>query len=199
MRSRTPELFIKLCDFGPSTQLSSQKTHCGTELYAAAEIFTESYNKSVDIWAMGALGYQFMNDLPKHTGNLTSKDWSKKIRRAVDQADDHGHDSAISLLKSMLEPNPLNRSSAKISLSHAWIQSALPFSQSGLKQTNVGPRSLKTISKQPTEIWNPPTQLKREMPDPTMSGVLRKRLRSSESITFENTTIKTRRKETSGR
>lgn len=183
VRSRTPELFIKLCDFGLSTQSSSLKTHCGTELYAATEIFTGSYTKSVDIWAMGVLGYQFIKGLPKHTDNLTSKDWSKKIRRVVDQAGHHGHDPAVSLLRSMLELNPVDRPSAKACLSDPWIQSALPFSQPGLAQTNVGPRSLEMISEQPTEIWNPPTQLEGEMPDPIVPGVLRKRLRSSESIT----------------
>lgn len=74
VRSRTPELFVQLCDFGLSTQSSSLKTHCGTELYTAAEIFTGSYTKSGDIWAIGVLGYQFIKGLPKHTGNLTSKD-----------------------------------------------------------------------------------------------------------------------------
>ncbi len=83
----------------------------------------------------------------------------------------------------MLELNPLARPSAKACLSHPWIQSALPFSQPGLEQTNVGSRSLETISEQPTEIWNPPTQLEGGMLDPTVPGVLRKRLRSSESIT----------------
>lgn len=151
-RYRRARLFIKLCDFGLSTQSSSLKTHCGTELYATAEIFTGSYTKSVDIWAMGVLGYQFIKGLPKHTGNLISKDWSKKIRRAVDQTGDHGHDPAVSLLKSMLELNPLDRPSAKTCLSHTWIQSALPFSQPGLEQTNVGSRSLETISEQSTEI-----------------------------------------------
>ncbi len=180
VRSRTPELCIKLCDFGLSTLSSSLKTHCGTSVYAAAEIFTGSYTKSVDIWAMGVLGYQFIKGLPKYTSNLTPKDWTKKIRRAVDQAGDHGHDPAVPLLKSMLELNPLDRPSAKTCLSHMWIQSALPYSQTDLGQTNIGTRFLETISEQPTEIWNPPTQL--EMPDPTVPRVLRKRLRSSESI-----------------
>ena len=183
VRSRTPELFIKLCDFGLSTQSSSLKTRCGTELYAAAEIFTGFYTKSVDIWAMGVLGYQYIKGLPKHTSNLTFWDWSRKIRRAVDQTNHDDHDGAISLLKSMLELNPLDRPSAKACLSHTWIQSALPFSQPGLKQTNGRPRSLETISEQSTEIWNPPTQLKREMQDPTVPEVLQKRLRSSEPIT----------------
>lgn len=191
VRSRTPELFIKLCDFGVSTESSFLKTLCGTGLYAAAEIFTGSYTKSVDIWAMGVLGYQFIQGLPTPPKNMDfekfpkewSKKWSKKIRDAIDHRNRQSDDPAVSLLKSMLEPNPVDRPSAKACLSHPWMQSALPFSQPGLEQTKVGPRSLETISEQPTEIWNPPTQLEGDMPDPIVPGVLRKRLRSSESIT----------------
>ena len=39
------------------------------------------------------------------------------------------------------------------------------------------------ILEQLIEIWNPPTQLEGEILDPIVLGVLRKRLRSSESIT----------------
>ncbi len=183
VRSRTPELFIKICDFGLSTQSRFLKTHCGTALYAAAEIFTGSYTKSVDIWAMGVLGYQFIKGLPAHSERLDPKMWTEEIRRAIDHTSCQSNDPAVPLLKSMLELNPLARPSAKACLSHPWIQSALPFSQPGLEQTNVGSRSLETISEQPTEIWNPPTQLEGGMLDPTVPGVLRKRLRSSESIT----------------
>lgn len=78
VRSRTPELFIKLYDFGLSIRLSFLKTHCETGLYAAAEIHTESYIKSVDIWAMGVLGYQFIQDLPAPSKNLDFKKWPKE-------------------------------------------------------------------------------------------------------------------------
>ena len=179
VRSRTPELFIKICDFGLSTQSKFLKTHCGTALYAAAEIFTGSYTKSVDIWAMGVLGYQFIKGLPSHSERLDPKMWTEEIRRAIDHTSCQSNDPAVLLLQSMLELNPLDRPSAKTCLLHPWMQSALPFSQPDLEQ-----RSLETISEQPTEIWNPPMQLEEEMLDPTVPGVLRKRLRSSESITL---------------
>ena len=69
VQSRTPELFIKLCDFGLSTESSFLKTQCGTKLYAAAEIFTGSYTNAVDIWAIGVLGYRFIKGLPKYSEN----------------------------------------------------------------------------------------------------------------------------------
>ena len=128
VRSRTPELFIKICDFGLSTQSGLLKTHCGTVLYAAAEIFTGSYTNSVDIWAMGVLGYQFIKGLPAHSERLEPKIWTNEIRRAIDHTCRQSNDPAVLLLQSMLELDPLARPSAKACLSHPWIQSALPFS-----------------------------------------------------------------------
>ena len=183
VRSRTPELFIKLCDFGLSAQSGFLKTHCGTVFYAAAEIFTGSYTNSVDIWAMGVLGYQFLKGLPAHSERLDPKMWTQEIRRAIDHTCWRSNDPAVLLLQSMLELNPLARPSAKACLSHPWIQSVLLFMQPGMEQTNVGPRSLEKISEQPIEIWNSPTHLEGEMSDPTVPEVLRKRLRSSGSIT----------------
>ena len=192
VRSRIPEIFIKLCDFGLSTGSSFLKTICGTGLYAAAEIFTGPYTKSVDIWAMGILGYQFIQGLPAPPENLDfekwpkewSKKWSKKVRHAIDHSICQSDDPAFSLLKTMLEPNPVDRPLAQACLSHPWMQSALSSSQPGLEQTNVDLRLLDTILEQPTEIWNPPTLLEGDMPKSTVSGVLRKRLRSSKSITL---------------
>jgi len=190
VQSPTPELFIKLCDFGLSTLSNFLKTQCGTGLYAAAEIYTGSYTNTVDIWAVGVLGYQFIQGLPAPPENLDfkrwpekwSKKWSETIRHALDHSSCQRGGPAASLLRSMLEPNPVDRPSAKACLSHPWIQSSLPFPQLSLEQAIVGPRSPKMISEQLTEIWNPPKPSKGETPDPIVSGVLRKRLRSSESI-----------------
>ncbi len=190
VRSRTPEMFIKLCDFGLSKESSFLKTMCGTGLYAAAEIFTGSYTKSVGIWAMGVLGYQFIQGLPAPPQNMEfkkwpkewSKMWSKKILDTIDHPHRQSDDPAILLLRSMLEPNPIDRPLAKTCLSHPWLQNALPISRPCLQKTNAGPRSLQTISELPTDTRNHQIQLEAEMSAPT-PGVLRKRLRSSESIT----------------
>lgn len=73
VRSKTPELFIKICDFGLSTQSRFLKTHYKTALYAITEIFTKFYTKSMNIWAMGVLGYQFIKGLPAHSERLDPK------------------------------------------------------------------------------------------------------------------------------
>ena len=78
VRFKTLELFIKLYDFDLSTRLSFLKTYCKIELYIAAEIYTGSYIKSMDIWAMGVLGYQFIQDLSASPKNLDFKKWLKE-------------------------------------------------------------------------------------------------------------------------
>ena len=78
IQSRIPTLFIKLCDFGISTRASALKTYCGTGLYTAAEIFTGSYTKSVDIWVMGVLGYQYIKGLPTPPKDLSFTKWPRE-------------------------------------------------------------------------------------------------------------------------
>lgn len=176
VRSRTPEIYIKLLDFGLSTQSNLLKTYCGTSHYAAAEIFTGSYTNSVDVWAIGIVCYQFIKGLPKHSKKLKAKDWSEKIRRTVERADRQRNYPVIRLLKSMLELNALDRPSAKSCLSHPWIQDVPLSLQSDMTPSNTLPRSLETISEQSTEIWNPPTHIGEDKWVPTALGESRKRL-----------------------
>lgn len=199
VRSRTPELFIKLCDFGLSTEKRFLQTQCGTQLYAAAEIFTGPYTNAVDIWAIGVVGYQFSRGLPSYPKKFDSKDWSKRIRQTVDCADRQGNNPVIRLLKRMLELKPLDRPSAKNCLLDPWIQSATPLVQLGTEPDAqlVGRRSLDTISEQPTEILDPLWQVTDGSVLPDQLPVLeesRKRLRSSKSTSGTQSTKKVQRR-----
>ena len=165
VRSRTPELFIKLCDFGLSSESYDLKTACGTKLYAAPEIYSKSYSKSVDIWAMGVLGYQYMIGLPSRSGDVGPKKWAGDIRRAIDLTISWSNDPAFLLLSKMLELNSQDRPSARECLSYPWMQNAP-----------------ETISVQSTEILDPPLQRGAMMPDPIVQGESRKHLQSSESV-----------------
>ena len=58
---------IKLSDFGWSTHTpeNNRTTFCGTLDYLAPELVSrKSYNKSVDIWSVGILAYEFMTGSP---------------------------------------------------------------------------------------------------------------------------------------
>ncbi len=199
VRSRTPELFIKLCDFGLSTEKRILQTQCGTLLYTAPEISTGPYTNAVDIWAIGVVSYQFIKGLPTYPKKFDSKEWSKIIRQTVDCADRQGKDPVVRLLKRMLELKPLDRPSAKNCLSDPWIRSATPTVQPGTEPDAqlVGRRSPDTISEQPTEILDPLWQVTDGSILPNQLPVLeesRKRLRSSKSTSRTQATKKVQKR-----
>jgi len=47
--SRTPNISIKLCDFGLATNNQDLKTRCDTAMYAIAKIYLQIYDNFVDI------------------------------------------------------------------------------------------------------------------------------------------------------
>ena len=155
VRSRTPELFIKLCDFGLSTEKQIQETCCGTLDYAAAEIYERSYSNAVDIWAIGVVALQFIKGLPKHGPKETPLDWCENIRRRLERVGQQIDDPMVSLLKRMLELKPLDRLSAQACLADPWMRSLQQCSQSGTESSVGETKCLEAISEQPTQILDP--------------------------------------------
>ncbi|KAL8643740.1 MAG: hypothetical protein Q9210_007578, partial [Variospora velana] len=91
VRSRTPELFVKLCDFGLSTEQMCQRTQCGAPYYAAPEIFQGIYSSPVDIWALGVVALQYTEGLPAVVNETKSQNysaliWKKASNLALDAA-----------------------------------------------------------------------------------------------------------------
>ncbi|KAK3902092.1 CAMK family protein kinase [Staphylotrichum tortipilum] len=87
--SRSP-LHIKLSDFGFSKASDDYlKTHCGTLLYMAPEVFKgRSYDTSVDIWSLGMVVYQYAQGLPSYDPqSFDGSRWTKNIMQTIaDQA-----------------------------------------------------------------------------------------------------------------
>lgn len=167
------------------------------------------YTNAIDIWSLGVVIFRFVYGLPKCYDEHQGVPWCEKI---IERLNDWDSDVLVDFLSSaMLILEPERRLSAKecwvqASLLLAPFQSRCltPTPASywldqhqlgcyaeekeaveegiGLAQTSVRPRFLGTISEQSTEIWNPPMQMEAEMPDPTVPRLLRKRLRSSDSI-----------------
>ncbi len=64
VQSRSP-LRVRFTDFGLASDRRGLKTLCGTEQYAAPEIFTgESYTAAVDIWSLGVIVLEYVYGLP---------------------------------------------------------------------------------------------------------------------------------------
>ncbi|KAK4994909.1 Serine/threonine kinase [Elasticomyces elasticus] len=121
--SRGP-LGIKLADFGLAKDLSALATVCGTELYAAPEIWKGSgYTSAVDIWSLGLVVFQFLYGLPNHCAG----DWCKRV---VEWAEDWEPDGLVDYLSEhMLQIDPRRRSSASECLKKA---SEVYYSHQGL-------------------------------------------------------------------
>lgn len=81
---RSPELFIKLCDFGISIEKRFLQILCRTQLYIATEIFIKLYINVVDIWAIEVVNYQFIRNLSSFSKKFDSKKQPKIIRQTID-------------------------------------------------------------------------------------------------------------------
>ncbi len=120
VQSRYP-LRVRFTDFGLASDRRDLTTLCGTEEYAAPEIFTGgSYTAAVDIWSLGVIVLEYVYGLPTqrshaHMGGETAMRerglaWCCSL---VNYANDWEDDRLIDLLaNAMLRMEPRGRLSA---------------------------------------------------------------------------------------
>ena len=126
---RDPALFIKVADFGISTEIGDDylETLCGTPIYCAPEMFSGEYRRSVDIWAVGVMGLKYMEGLPeipkKPNKKLDHKLWISRIRKSVEgAASSEEYEEFAKALKMMLELDPGKRPTAAQCLDNRWFR-----------------------------------------------------------------------------
>lgn len=128
LKSNSDETLLKLTDFGLSKIIESgiaMHTVCGTELYVAPEILTANggqcpaYTNKVDIWSLavvlfislsGTLPFKNNNELLKAQFTLYPHIW------------ENVSSSSMSLIKQMLNANPVQRPSIDIILKCCWFE-----------------------------------------------------------------------------
>ncbi|EED22705.1 hypothetical protein TSTA_061930 [Talaromyces stipitatus ATCC 10500] len=86
VQSRNP-LHIKLADFGLSKAAGTPRTVCGTETYAAPEVFEGDYTNACDIWSLGVIIFEYVYGLPKRKGDRGRR-WCQRILQALDDWED---------------------------------------------------------------------------------------------------------------
>lgn len=122
---------IKICDFGSSFQFNNQPIsyeYVGSDFYLAPEIFAHhrGYNAlQADIWSLGIMLHVMLTDsLPfdgiSHEETLGNYFTSKVSLKELEMVCPNDY-SCHSLIKQMLQKNPLDRPSISQILQHEWF------------------------------------------------------------------------------
>lgn len=172
VRSRAPGLFIKLCDFGLSTEQIHLRTSCGTFCYAAPEIFEGTYSNSVDIWALGVVAMQYTDGLPPFREKMKPQKYSALISEKASRLAPVASKPMERLIQRMLDWKPHNRPTAQGCLSDPFMMSCCP---STTIVTDERGTCLEPVSEQPTEIYSPCMAEPRTLEEPFRVKTPRKR------------------------
>ena len=117
---------VKLIDFSFSTCFSNSKkslVYCGSETYMAPETCNklESHGPPIDIWAAGVLLYAIVTGaFPFYS--KSGKRTIEKVKKGEYVLPEYLSASCKELIRSMLNPGPESRPSARELLNFEWIQ-----------------------------------------------------------------------------
>lgn len=114
---------VKISDFGWSVHTSSdqRKTMCGTLDYLSPEMIEQTpYSKSVDVWAIGVLTFEFLTgDAPFVAAE--DRETKHRIRKVQYDMPRDISLSAQDFIRRILVAKPENRMSLTDILRHPWI------------------------------------------------------------------------------
>lgn len=123
-------LNVKIADFGLSNMMMDGeflRTSCGSPNYASPEIISGRLyaGPEIDIWSCGVILYALLcGTLPfddEHVPTLF-----RKIRSGVFPIPDYLNDSVVSLLRHMLQVDPIKRATVQDIIQHEWFCKDLP-------------------------------------------------------------------------
>lgn len=123
-------LNVKIADFGLSNMMMDGeflRTSCGSPNYASPEIISGRLyaGPEIDIWSCGVILYALLcGTLPfddEHVPTLF-----RKIRAGVFPIPDYLNESVVSLLKHMLQVDPIKRATVNDIVQHEWFRKDLP-------------------------------------------------------------------------
>lgn len=127
LEEKDGDLSIKVADFGSSCFLDPGKklSGCfGSAYYVAPEVLLDEYNEKCDVWSCAVIMFILLTGKPPYPGK-DSKYILSLIKTSPLQITSENvpgvSESAVDLLKKMLEVNPRTRISAKEALIHPWI------------------------------------------------------------------------------
>jgi len=122
---------LKLCDFGFAKRIEEGKpltTPCGTLNYAAPEILAESYDRAVDMWAVGCITYFMLFGTPPFYSEADDDDEvlhqilrTEKKGRIRFPSDAPVSKPALDFISTLLHSDPRQRMTADEALLHSWV------------------------------------------------------------------------------
>ncbi|KAK9699168.1 hypothetical protein RND81_08G156800 [Saponaria officinalis] len=121
---------LKAIDFGLSIFFQPGERFSeivGSPYYMAPEVLKRSYGPEIDIWSAGVILYILLCGVPPFWAESEQGVAQAIIRGVIDFKRDpwpNISESAKSLVRQMLEPDPKKRLTAKQVLEHSWIQNA---------------------------------------------------------------------------
>ena len=119
---------VKICDFGTSTIFEKgavQKKLVGSSYYIAPEVLKKNYNEKCDIWSLGVIMYILLSARPPFGGR---DDEAIMQRVAIGKYDlesppfDELSNSALDLIRKLLNIDPNERITAEQALNHPWFK-----------------------------------------------------------------------------
>ncbi|KAL9024568.1 MAG: hypothetical protein Q9196_006426 [Gyalolechia fulgens] len=114
VQSRIP-FVIKLVDFGLAKYNTTFDTQCGTNAYAAPEVWAQlDYTTRVDIWSLGVVVLEYGYGLPRPSRKREGRSWCQDIVKAAKNIEEHALIDLIS--NKMLQMDYRRRQSASQSL-----------------------------------------------------------------------------------
>lgn len=130
---------LKIADFGFAKRVkdfSLHETICGSPLYMAPEIMNNSlYNNQTDLWSIGMILFEMLygfhpfgncRSMPELKDQLDKKDIDIPPN---DTKNKEVSDKCLSILKKLLEKNPIKRITWEEFFDHSWIK-AYQYNQS---------------------------------------------------------------------
>ena len=118
---------VKIADFGWSVHAPTAKrnTMCGTLDYLPPEMIEGvAHDKTVDIWSLGVLCYEFIVGKPPFESQGHSETY-RRIAKVDLSFPDHVSDEAKDLILQLLVKEPSQRLSLEKVLEHPWIVKGL--------------------------------------------------------------------------
>ena len=126
LASRDPHIFVKLCDFGISSDRTILQTHVGTRLYQAPEVEAPPYDKLADIWSIAVVAVQYIYGLPPYRNRIEAEAYDQQLKYFVEWSLFFDLSPLAFLLYRMLQVNLRDRPSAAACLSDPAFEDLLP-------------------------------------------------------------------------